>query len=96
MVHEWKKDEQLYKEMLTREMQDTFVDTVDNYLTPGEYSGDLGDLMLSALVNALKVPVYLLTSIFPQKELISSNTIIYLAFTGSCKGHLLSCKGHLS
>ena len=95
MVHEWKKDKQLYKEMLTREMQDTFLDTVDNYLTPGEYSGDLGDLMLSALVNALKVPVYLLTSIenfpvtsiFPQKELMSSNTIIYLAFTGSGSGH---------
>ena len=58
MVLEWKKDEQLYKQMLIQEIQDTFLDTVDIYLKPGEYSGDLGDLMLSALVNALKVNVY--------------------------------------
>ena len=60
-----------------------------------QYSGDMGDLMLSALVNALRVRIALLTSIenfpvtsiFPENGPISSSTIIHLAFKGSGSGH---------
>lgn len=51
--------------------------------------------MLSALVNALRVPIALLTSIenfpvtsiFPENGPISLSTIIHLAFKGSGSGH---------
>ena len=75
--------------MLVEEMQDAFFDSWQ-ILKPGHYSGDVGFLMLSVLGNVLRVPVVLLTSIenfpvtlvFPKDGLVSSNSIIYLAFIG--------------
>lgn len=55
--------------MLIGEKRITFLDNLDRYLTSGEYSGDVVDLMLSTLVNALRVSLVLLmlTENFPLR-----------------------------
>ena len=42
--------------------KDRYEERVQQFLQPGVFSGDVGDLMVKATVNVLKIPVTLLTS----------------------------------
>lgn len=67
----------------------------EQFLSPGMYTGELGDLVLLALANALCMPIVVFTSvanfsiapILPTYSVPATSDAIYLAFTQYGTGH---------
>lgn len=96
MVKELKLNEIYYKGFLKEKYMHKFQDLISDFMKPGVFAGDLGDLMIKALANCLHIPFVVLTTmknfpiitIFPEELLDDkSNISIYVAFTSEGAGH---------
>ena len=63
MVNELVSNKERYVGFLQEYGMQEWEERVTQFLQPGVFSGDVGDLMVKATVNVLKVPLILLTSI---------------------------------
>ena len=98
MVQEWMLNKQRYKNYLDENKREEFEQNSERYLKCGEYAGDFGDLMITAIANVLSLPIVVFTStpIFPvititptslKYNIKSENKMLTLAFRPSGSGH---------
>ena len=91
MVKEWEENIDQYQGYLTEDLA-TISKT---FLQSGQYTGDLGDLMVLTLANMLNIPITVFTSvnnmpvlcIMPTTQSVLSTQPLFLAFTQSGPGH---------
>ena len=63
MVHELVYNKEKYVDFVQEYGMQEWEERVKQFLQPGVFSGEVGDLMVKATVNVLKIPLILLTSI---------------------------------
>ena len=63
MANELKTHKTKYLPFLQNVDNEQYDNLVDSFRQPGVFAGDMGDLMVKALANALKMPLILLTNI---------------------------------
>ena len=90
VVHQWLANTDMYQGFATIDLSNE----ANTYLTDGEFSGELGDLMVLTLANILKTPITLFTSIpnlpvlciVPTLE-VSTAIPLYLTYIQTGPGH---------
>lgn len=92
MVEEWQKNSENYQGYITQDLSII----AQQYLQPGHFTGDAGDLMVLTLANILGTPITLFTSlqnmpvicVMPSVGMNTTSTEpVLLAFTQSGPGH---------
>ena len=92
-VAEWlEENSHHYQSFLTH---DQLREQAQRFLVDGEYCGDLGDLVLPALVNVLSLPITVFTSaenmpvlmLFPISSIPSDSNPLFIAYNQDGSGH---------
>lgn len=91
MVEEWDTNPDQYQGYITEDLS-----TVSHqFLQSGQFSGDVGDLMLLTIANVLSIPVTVFTSVqnlpllcvMPTSDLVISPQPLFVAYTQNGPGH---------
>ena len=62
MVEEWRENKERYKDYLTGHGSSYLEELTERFLSCGQYTGELEDLIISGISNAIGLPVAVLSS----------------------------------